>query len=191
MKAFFSIHLVMGLHPVSSMRDCWSSDPILQVPYIAHCQYHANEKIWRVAGICPFQWEWKDDQQRWWEPWPSIQSQAGAGPFEQLFLEELVSSTKRQAIDAHMIKYKGHSILKQYEKGKPIKSGFKLWCRCDSKSGYFYEFRFVCRQQKRPHWTWTGRGCCTLAYRKAHWQQLWIFYWQFFQFTTAAAKFVA
>jgi len=63
-------------------------------PSTLHCQYHATEKIWRVAGICPFQWQWKDDKQRWWEPWPSIQSEAGDGPFEQIFLEELFSNEK-------------------------------------------------------------------------------------------------
>ena len=39
-----------------------------------------------------------------------------------------------------MVKYRGHSILKQYVKGKPIQWGFKMWCRCDSKSGYLFEF---------------------------------------------------
>ena len=38
------------------------------------------------------------------------------------------------------IAFKGHSILKQYVKGKPIQWGFKLWCRCAAKTGYLYEF---------------------------------------------------
>ena len=38
-----------------------------------------------------------------------------------------------------MIKFKGHSILRQYVKGKPIQWCFKLWCRCDSKTGYLHE----------------------------------------------------
>ena len=36
LKAFFGIHTVMGFHRVPSMRDYWSSDPLLQVPYIAN-----------------------------------------------------------------------------------------------------------------------------------------------------------
>ena len=51
-----------------------------------------------------------------------------------------MTATKQQSIDEHMVKYKGHSILKQYVKGKPVKWGFKMWCRCASKSGYLYEF---------------------------------------------------
>ena len=29
---------------------------------------------------------------------------------------------------------------KQYVNGKPIQCGFKMWCRCDSKSRYLFEF---------------------------------------------------
>ena len=39
-----------------------------------------------------------------------------------------------------MIKFKGHNILRQYVKGKPIQWGFKLWCRCAAKAGYLYEY---------------------------------------------------
>jgi len=39
-----------------------------------------------------------------------------------------------------MIKFKGHNILKQNVKGKPVQWGFKLWCRCDYKSGYLFQF---------------------------------------------------
>lgn len=33
---------------------------------------------------------------------------------------------------------------KQYMPLKPIKRGFKLWCLCDSKSGYLYKFDVYC-----------------------------------------------
>ena len=43
------------------------------------------------------------------------------------------------AIDEAMIKYKGHSSLKQYIPKKPIKRGFKVWVRGDSINGYVSE----------------------------------------------------
>ena len=46
----------------------------------------------------------------------------------------------RQSIDEHMIKFKGHSQMKQYIKIKPIKWRFKVWERCGSSSAYLYEF---------------------------------------------------
>ncbi|GBP93433.1 PiggyBac transposable element-derived protein 4 [Eumeta japonica] len=30
--------------------------------------------------------------------------------------------------------------MKQYIKNKPVKWGFKLWCRCDAATGYLFEF---------------------------------------------------
>lgn len=51
-----------------------------------------------------------------------------------------MSNSSRQSVDEHMVKFKGKSSMKQYIKSKPIKWGFKFWFRCDSKSGYLYEF---------------------------------------------------
>ena len=51
-----------------------------------------------------------------------------------------MSATKIQSVDEHMVKFEGHNILKQYIKGKPVQWGFKLWCRCDSTSGYLFQF---------------------------------------------------
>jgi hypothetical protein len=44
-----------------------------------------------------------------------------------------------QSIDESMVKFKGRSMLRQTMKGKPIKSGFKIWSRCCSR-GYTYNF---------------------------------------------------
>ena len=44
------------------------------------------------------------------------------------------------AIDEAMVKYKGRSSLKQYMPKKPIKRGFKIWMRADSKTGYVSQF---------------------------------------------------
>ncbi|CAG2252725.1 unnamed protein product [Mytilus edulis] len=47
---------------------------------------------------------------------------------------------KNQAIDEAMVAYKGRSVAKQYIPSKPTKWGFKVWMRCDSKSGYCHKF---------------------------------------------------
>ena len=44
------------------------------------------------------------------------------------------------SIDELMVKSKGRFPMRQYIKNKPVKWGFKLWCRCDSKTGYTYRF---------------------------------------------------
>lgn len=45
-----------------------------------------------------------------------------------------------QSIDESMTKFKGRSSLKQYMPLKPTKRGIKMWLRCDSDSGYVYDF---------------------------------------------------
>ena len=66
------------------------------------------------------------------------------------YVDELLSCLKHtfrkyrqdspfQSIDESMTKFKGRSSLKQYMPLKPVKRGIKLWCRCDSDSGYTYD----------------------------------------------------
>ena len=44
------------------------------------------------------------------------------------------------SIDERMVKSKARFTFKQYIKNKPTKWGFKLWCLCDSESGYTVNF---------------------------------------------------
>ena len=69
--------------------------------------------------------------------------------------------SKYQSIDEHMVKFKGKNSVKQYMKSKPIKWGFKLWCRCDSLTGYLYQFDLY--TEKKYNRDWVGGGRCTSA----------------------------
>ena len=40
--------------------------------------------------------------------------------------------------------------MEQYIKNKPIKWGFKLWCRCDSETGYLYQFDLYVGKKTNP-----------------------------------------
>ena len=51
-----------------------------------------------------------------------------------------MSLTAQQAINEHMVKFKGQHVMKQYMPMKPIKQGFKMWCRNDSTTGYLFQF---------------------------------------------------
>ena len=44
------------------------------------------------------------------------------------------------SIDERMVKSKGRFPMRQYIKSKPVKWDFKLWCLCDSETGYTYRF---------------------------------------------------
>ena len=67
----------------------------------------------------------------------------------KIFAESL-SNSLFQSVDEHMCKFKGRSSAKQYIKNKPIKWGFKYWCRCDSETGYVYQLElYQGRKEKR------------------------------------------
>ena len=49
--------------------------------------------------------------------------------------------TRRElSIDEAISGFKGISALKQYLPLKPTNRGYKIWCLCESKSGYFLNF---------------------------------------------------
>lgn len=47
-----------------------------------------------------------------------------------------------------MAKFKGRSSLKQYLPLKPIKRGIKIWERCDSLTGYVYDFNIYSGKER-------------------------------------------
>jgi len=47
---------------------------------------------------------------------------------------------EKVSIDEAMVKFKDRSSIKQCQPLKPIKRGFKIWCRADSTSGYIDNF---------------------------------------------------
>ena len=62
---------------------------------------------------------------------------------------------KYVAINEVMIKFTGHSSLKQYMPMKPIKRGMKVWVLGDSSNGYFCNFRCTLTKwvtQRRQVW---------------------------------------
>ena len=137
MRAFFGMQIVMGYHTLPSIRDYWSCDPTLGVPFIsnimplkrfeelrAYLHFNNNEKMKPMND---------PNHDRAFKVRPVLNH------FNLCFINGM-SATAEQSIDEHMIKFKGHNILKQYVKGKPVQWGFKLWCRCDSKTGYLFQF---------------------------------------------------
>ena len=54
--------------------------------------------------------------------------------------QETRSDSSAQSIDESMTKFKGRSSMKQYLPMKPVKRGMKIWMRCDSLTGYTYDF---------------------------------------------------
>ena len=56
------------------------------------------------------------------------------------------------SIDEQMIPYKGKkSAMRQYNKAKPVKWGFKVFSRCGAKTGIIYDFNLYTGNLKFLH----------------------------------------
>jgi len=132
MNAFIGMNIAMGFHKLTDFRDYWSNDPLLQVPYISNimpraryqklCQYmhvsdprivNVNDKIHKVRNLVTKLTE---------------RFQTAFKPGKQL------------SIDEAMIQFDGRLAWKQYMPKKPVSWGIKLWCLCDSTTGYCLNF---------------------------------------------------
>lgn len=136
-QAFIGMLILMGLHRLPNIRLYWSSDPLFRVNEIADVMTCKRfEKIMKYIHL--------NDNQK--------MAKRGEPGFDKLYkVRPLIEGTKElfqnaavvtnsQSIDECMIKFKGRSTIKQYMPMKPVKRGFKVWARCDSETGYLYEF---------------------------------------------------
>lgn len=137
MKAFLGITLVMGYHILPSLRDYWSTEPDMGVPYISNVMTRTRyEDMRRNLHFC------NNEEHRA----PSSPDYDRAYKIRPVMVhlnrafQNVLNNTKTQSIDEHMIKFKGHNVMKQYIKNKPVRWGFKLWCRADAETGYLFEF---------------------------------------------------
>ncbi|CAG5054386.1 unnamed protein product [Parnassius apollo] len=137
----------MGIHVLPNISLNWSSDPMFRVAEIANvmtvkrfkkvlANLHLNDN-----SQVPKRGEEGYDKLYKIRPMIKILNTA--------FQSGGVCSSS-QSIDECMIKFKGRSTLKQYMPKKPIKRGFKVWSRCDSLTGYLYQFEIYTGKNMTP-----------------------------------------
>ncbi|GBP31508.1 PiggyBac transposable element-derived protein 4 [Eumeta japonica] len=137
LKAFFGIIIIMGYNILPSMELYWSSDPAFRVDEIASTMpYRRFKLILRCLHL-------NDNSKQPLRSSPDYDKLFKIRPLVTLLnstFQNNANNSSSQSIDESMIVFKGRSSLKQYMPLKPIKRGFKVWCRCDSSTGYLYEF---------------------------------------------------
>lgn len=138
MKAYLGILIMMGLNPLPDMELYWSNDPFYNNPEISKVMpikrfkkitenLHINDNEKEPDRSSP-------DYDKLYKLRPMIEE------LNEVYQQETANSSQ-QSIDECMVKFKGRSSLKQYMPKKPIKRGFKVWARCDAKTGYLYAFQ--------------------------------------------------
>ena len=132
----------MGLVKLPSIRDYWRSDELGQLFSKFHMTRDRFKEIWRNLHFSVNNdISTEGDKARKVKP---INSHLN------FCYQNGTENEPRQSIDGHMIKFEGHSQMKQYIKNKPIKWGFKLWERCGASSVYLYEFDIYTGRKNQP-----------------------------------------
>ena len=138
---FFGLLVALGIHRLPKMNDIWSSDWILGVPALA--RFMTKNRFLALWGNLHLV-----DNEAYLREHPK-----GSDSYDKLFklrpaLDALLESFKKnynlhQAVsgDEAMVKGKGRNPVMQYLSMKPIKRGTKIWCLCDSTTGYLYCFQ--------------------------------------------------
>lgn len=136
LKAFLGIIIVISIHILPTTRHYWSTQPIFSVPFISNVM--SRNRFEEIRSNLHFSNNLNQ---------PSRDSQNYDRAFKirpilnyiNEAFAKAINSSRKQSIDEHMVKFKGHNIIKQYMKDKLICWGFKLWCRCNSETGYLYQ----------------------------------------------------
>lgn len=136
-RAFLGIFIIMGYHIPPQIDLYWSTDPGFRVNEVADVMTVKRfKKILQALHLNKN----REEPER------------GSPDFDKLYkLRPLISllndafqnnatNSSSQSIDESMILFKGRFSLKQYMPLKPIKRDYKVWCCCDSSTGYLYNF---------------------------------------------------
>lgn len=136
LKAFLGIIIVMSIHILPTTRHYWSTQPIFSVPFISNVM--SRNRFEEIRSNLHFSNNLNQPSRNSQNYDRAFKIRPILNHFNEAF-SKAMSSSRKQSIDEHMVKFKGHNIMKQYMKDKPICWGFKLWCRCDSETGYLYQ----------------------------------------------------
>ena len=123
----------MGITQLPTFSSYWSTNYYLGAPHIV--QSFPRKRFTRILRELHF----NDNDQAIPRGQPGYDRAYKIRPVIDRILEKCLSLYKphrENAVDEAMVKFKGRSSLKQYMPKKPIKRGFKVWCRCDSHSGF-------------------------------------------------------
>ncbi|XP_049790180.1 piggyBac transposable element-derived protein 2-like [Schistocerca nitens] len=113
-KAFLGMNLVMGYHILPAFRSYWANEPDLGVPYIAQIMpLHQFEEIRKYLHFSNNA-DQSIKEESTYKVRPVITH------LNKTF-QESRSATRAQSVDEHMIRFKGHNIMRQYVKNKPVK----------------------------------------------------------------------
>jgi len=122
----------MGIHDLPEYRDYWSSDTALNVAYVSSkMSPHRYEKLCEYFHCSDPNNADPEDKLNKVRPLLDVVGE---------HFSEFVKPGCTLSVDEAMIKFDGRLSWKQFMPKKPTKLGMKLWCLCDSVTGYCVKF---------------------------------------------------
>ena len=138
LRAYFGFKILMGPYPKPATRDYWRQDPFVR--YIPISDRISRDRFCDLDRFLHF-------------PNNETLPSRGEPGYDRLGkVREVMDKVnnkfltvykphRENSTDEAMIKFQGHSQLKQYMPAKPVKRGIKVWCRADAHNGYLCEFQ--------------------------------------------------
>jgi hypothetical protein len=138
--AFLGIQFLMGYHRLPELSMYWERQPNTGYGLGIVHQAMTRERFKFISKhfACADHCELDKDKQLKVRKDPIYKIRSLVDVLNKQF-SECRRPPRWQSIYESMVKFKGRSMLRQTMKGKPIKSGFKIWSRCCSR-GYTYNF---------------------------------------------------
>ena len=145
LKAYIGFKILMGIIRLPSLYDYWKKDPYYHYGPIAN--RISRDRFMEIGRYLHFV-----DNSTLAPPGSDEYDRLGKvrPVLEQLSKQftALYNPSRDCSIDEAMIPFKGRSSMKQYIPKKPIKRGFKVWTRADSKNGFVSEFQVYVGKKK-------------------------------------------
>lgn len=137
-RAFIGVLIAAGLHSLPEIRMCWSSDPLFRIQPVADVM--SRSRFMKLLGNLHV----ADNSQAPGRLHPDFDKLYKIRPLLTFMNDKFACSavqSSSQSIDESMILFKGRSSIRQYMPMKPIKRGYKVWVRCDSRTGFVYQLQ--------------------------------------------------
>ena len=134
-ESFLGIIILMGINGLPKMRLYWSKDIAFRNNFISSIM--SRDRFFQIfynLHLADNSLEPKRESKDYSRIYK-------VKNFTEILLENFPNNYnfgQYGSIDETMVKFKGRSTLKQYIPAKPIKRGYKLWCLCDSITGYLF-----------------------------------------------------
>lgn len=133
-RKLIGMHFYMGLNKKPELHQYWSTDAFYCVPYFQQQHALSRDRFKQLLSCLRF-YDCRDELTA--DPLRKVR------PFLKL-LQQACSNTYRPgeelSADESLLLYKGKLLFKQYIPTKRARSGIKVYCLCESATGYLFNF---------------------------------------------------